>query len=51
VRVQMAIKHALTSLIVLDAVVAFAAHGVPAAVTILILLLPMTFIGRWIYST
>ena len=51
VRVQMAIKHALTSLIVLDAVIAFAAHGVPAAVTILILLLPMTFIGRWIYST
>jgi 4-hydroxybenzoate polyprenyltransferase len=51
VRVQMAIKHALTSLIVLDAAVAFAAHGLPAAVTILILLLPMTFIGRWIYST
>ena len=51
IRVQIAIKHALVSLIVLDAVVAFAAHGLAAALTIVILLVPMTFLGRWIYST
>jgi 4-hydroxybenzoate polyprenyltransferase len=51
IRVQIAIKHALVSLIVLDAVIAFAAHGLPAAMIIIVLLAPMTFLGRWIYST
>jgi 4-hydroxybenzoate polyprenyltransferase len=52
VRVQMAVKHALMSLIVIDAAVCFAAQGqYPWPLVILALLVPTVFIGRWIYST
>ncbi|HEY5313940.1 MAG TPA: UbiA family prenyltransferase [Pirellulales bacterium] len=51
-RVQIAIKHALVSLIVIDAAVCFAAQGQNLwTFGILLLLVPTVFIGRWIYST
>jgi hypothetical protein len=50
-RVQMAVKHCLQSLIVLDAAVCFGARGMSDAVLILLLLLPTMFLGRWIYQT
>jgi 4-hydroxybenzoate polyprenyltransferase len=49
--VQTAIKHALSSIIVLDAALVFAAQGHFAALLVLVLLVPMTLVGRWIYST
>lgn len=50
-KVQMAVKHCLLSLIVMDAAVCFAYRGNPMAVMILLLLLPSMVLGRWIYST
>jgi 4-hydroxybenzoate polyprenyltransferase len=50
VRVQLAVKRALLGLVVLDAVLATALSGA-AGLLILILLLPATYLGRWIYST
>lgn len=50
--VQLAVKHALVSLIVIDAALCFAAQGqYPWPIVILLLLVPTVFIGRWIYST
>jgi 4-hydroxybenzoate polyprenyltransferase len=49
--VQRAVKQCLTSLIVLDAVVALPFAGPAGAVAILALLFPMVNLGRWIYST
>lgn len=50
-RVQMAVKHAILSLVVLDAAVCYAARGPTEAVLVLLLLLPAMTLGRWIYST
>lgn len=50
-RVQMAVKHAIMSLVVLDAAVTFAARGIPGSMAILVLLIPMVIVGQWIYST
>jgi 4-hydroxybenzoate polyprenyltransferase len=48
--VQRAIKHAIMSLIVLDAAAAFSTAG-QSATTILLLLFPSLLLGRWVYST
>jgi hypothetical protein len=51
-RVQVAVKHALVSLIVIDAIVTFAGQGLyPWSLAILALMVPTVVIGRWIYST
>jgi len=49
--VQMAVKHAIMSLIVLDAAVTFSVHGPMVATGVLALLIPAQLLGRWIYST
>jgi 4-hydroxybenzoate polyprenyltransferase len=49
-RVQIAVKRALVGLVVLDAVLATALSGTIGLV-ILLLLLPLLYVGRWIYST
>jgi len=49
-RVQFAVKRALVGLVVLDAVLATALCGTVGLV-ILVLLLPVLYLGRWIYST
>lgn len=50
-RVQIAVKQAILSLIVLDAAVVLAVRGPEPALAVLVLLLPATWFGRWIYST
>jgi hypothetical protein len=50
-QVQAAVKHALQSLIVLDAAVVVEVNGLYYAVAILLLLFPATLLGRWVYST
>ena len=50
-RVQVAVKHGLLSIIVLDAAVTFVAAGWYDAVMVLGLLLPAVLLGRWVYST
>jgi len=50
-RVQMAVKHCLQSLIVLDAAVAASVAGLQSAVVVLALLVPMFVLGRWFRST
>ena len=49
--VQMAVKHAIMSLIVIDAALCWSVRGMGWAVVILLLLVPAMFLGRWIYST
>jgi 4-hydroxybenzoate polyprenyltransferase len=49
-RVQAAVKRALIGLVVLDATLAAALAGTVGLV-ILLLLLPVLYLGRWIYST
>jgi 4-hydroxybenzoate polyprenyltransferase len=49
-RVQLAVKRALLGLVVLDAVLATALSGA-TGLLILILLFPVLYLGRWIYST
>jgi 4-hydroxybenzoate polyprenyltransferase len=49
--VQRAVKSGILSIIVLDAVIAFAVSGPFAAIGILLLLVPAIVLGRWIYST
>jgi 4-hydroxybenzoate polyprenyltransferase len=49
-RVQLAVKRALVGLVILDAVLATALCGTVGLV-ILVLLLPVLYLGRWIYST
>jgi 4-hydroxybenzoate polyprenyltransferase len=48
--VQAAVKHAIMSLIVLDAAAAFLAGGM-LSVGILVLVFPMILLGAWVYST
>lgn len=50
-RVQLAVKHCLLSIIVLDAAVAFVAGSRYDAVVVLGLLVPAVLLGRWVYST
>lgn len=50
-RVQAAVKHCLMSIIVLDGAVVFVVAGGGAALTVLSLLIPALWLGRWIYST
>jgi len=50
-RVQLAVKHCLLSIIVLDAAVTFLAGSWYDAVVVLGLLLPAVLLGRWVYST
>ena len=49
--VQQAVKNCILSLIVIDAGDCLATAGLLPAVLILLLLLPATILGRWIYST
>jgi 4-hydroxybenzoate polyprenyltransferase len=49
-RVQMAVKTAILSLIVLDAAIAMII-GPSFALGVLVLLLPTLLLGRWVYST
>jgi hypothetical protein len=49
--VQRAIKSGIFSIVVLDALAAFAVAGPVAAIGILLLLIPAIVFGRWIYST
>lgn len=49
-RVQAAVKRAILGLIVLDAILATALAGV-AGLSLLLLLVPARFLGRWVYST
>jgi 4-hydroxybenzoate polyprenyltransferase len=49
--VQFAVRHAILSLVVIDAVACFGVRGVFWSCAILLLLLPTMFLGRWIYST
>jgi 4-hydroxybenzoate polyprenyltransferase len=48
--VQRAIKRCLIGLVILDAILASAAAGT-VGLLILLLLLPVMYLGRWIYST
>lgn len=48
--VQTAVKRCILGLVVLDAVLATAFVGLPG-LSILLLLLPARFLGRWVYST
>lgn len=49
--VQRAIVNCLQVIIVIDALVCFAARDVLVSLTVLVLLAPMTVLGRWLYST
>lgn len=49
--VQAAVRHAILSLVVLDAAVTLVYRDLPAACAILLLLVPALFLGRFIYST
>jgi 4-hydroxybenzoate polyprenyltransferase len=50
-QVQLAVKHCLMSIIVLDAAVVFVVAGGREALVVLSLLIPATLLGRWVYST
>lgn len=50
-RVQVAVKHCILSLIILDALVCSLICEWPYAVGIVALLVPTLLLGRWIYST
>ena len=49
--VQEAVKHAILSIIVIDAGAAMAVANSTSAIAIVLLLVPAVFLGRWIYST
>jgi 4-hydroxybenzoate polyprenyltransferase len=50
-RVQIAIKQAILSVIVLDASICFLFRGIEGAAPIFLLIVPAMWLGRWIYST
>lgn len=50
-RVQAAVRNCLRSLIILDAMACVAVRGPWVGGAIVLLLLPMMFLGRWLYST
>ncbi len=49
--VRYAVKTYVMSIVVLDAIMASAAHGWRAGLVILALMVPALFLGRWVYST
>lgn len=49
--VQQAVKHAILSLVVLDAAVVLAFVGPTYAMLVVALLLPTVTLGKWVYST
>jgi len=49
--VQTAVRHAILSLIVLDAAICFVTQGLGPAAAIVLLLVPATVTGKWIAST
>ncbi len=49
--VQTAVRHAILSLIVLDAAICFVTQGLGPAAMIVLLLVPATMSGKWIAST
>lgn len=49
--VQHAVRQLLLSLVMLDAVMAFAVRGVTAACIVLLCLIPAMLLGRWFYAT
>lgn len=51
IRVQMAVKQAILSLIILDASVCFVFRGFEGALPILVLVIPALGLGRWFSST
>lgn len=50
-RVQVAVRQCLFSLVILDAAVCFVVWGTPGAVAVLMLLIPAFVLGYWVYST
>lgn len=50
-RVQLAVRHCLTSLVMLDAAISFVVWDIPGAIAVMLLLIPTIFLGQWIYST
>jgi 4-hydroxybenzoate polyprenyltransferase len=50
-QIQLAVRQSLGSLIVIDAIVVFAVLGAGWAIVVLFLLLPMTALGQYVYST
>jgi 4-hydroxybenzoate polyprenyltransferase len=50
-RVQGAVMHALYSLVVLDAALAFAARGPLLGMAVVVLIVPVVVLGRWVYGT
>ncbi|NQU22153.1 MAG: UbiA family prenyltransferase [Candidatus Nealsonbacteria bacterium] len=50
-RVQMAVKHAILSIIILDAAACYAVRDVYGALAVLVLLVPTMYFGTWIRST
>lgn len=50
-RVQAAVKHAILSLVMINAVVCFAARDIFWATVVLLLVAPAMLLGRWLYST
>lgn len=50
-RVQTTVKQSLMSLVILNAAICFAVGGPLPALVILFLLIPASWLGRWIYST
>ena len=50
-RVQGAVKHAILSVILLDAAVAAASGPLVYAIAIVLLLAPALLLGKWVYST
>jgi hypothetical protein len=50
-RVQRAVKQCILSLVVLDAAACLAVCGTGWAILVLLLLVPTTVFGRWMYST
>lgn len=49
--VQLAVKQSIFSLVLFDASIAMVVAGPVAGVVVVALLLPMLFLGRWVYST
>ena len=49
--VQEAIRQCLVSLIIFDAALTFAVRGMFWGIAVVVLLIPMTILGRWSYST
>ena len=51
VRVQMAVKQCILSLVILDAAACFVVHGLPGALIVLVLLVPTVVLGWRIETT